>query len=76
MKSAFYSEWNKHGLGTIDDKTTWLLSIVAKLLIWWDTYKTCLYMPAWFSWDLSEYKDKPVMLLFFNKENKTLSCTM
>lgn len=57
MKSAFYNEWNKRGLGTIDDKTTWLLSTVAKLLIWWDTYKMYLDMPAWFSWDLSEYKD-------------------
>lgn len=37
-KSEFYTEWNKRGLGTIDDKTTRLLSLIVKLVIWWDSY--------------------------------------
>lgn len=57
VKSHFYEEWNKHWLGTIDSKTTWLLSIVVKQLVWGDAYKTCLDMPAWFWFDLSDYEN-------------------
>ena len=55
-KSDFYKEWNKKWLGTIDSKTTRLLSIIVKELIWWDNYISYLTMP-WYLWyDLSQYK--------------------
>lgn len=41
-KSDFYNEWNKRGLGTIDEKTTRLLSLVFKLTIWEDNYEDFL----------------------------------
>ena len=56
-KASFYKMWNEKWLWTIDQKTTWLLSTIAKLLIGWDNYRWYLDMPVCFWWDLSQYKN-------------------
>lgn len=56
-KSEFYEEWNKRGLGTIDDKTTRLLSLIFKLTIGGDRYKDFLI-------DDESYNNKQLEWLF------------